>query len=191
MIAIYFSSLHQNIFLWEKLFILGWSDTFANDCTSVRRRRYMNINIHCQNDVINLGLIRMRDSCGAETVFQLLEKQLAHIGITNMQTSIVSSVSDGASVMKKFGKISQLDHQLCCAHGVHLAVCDVLYKSRSVPHIAGEDYDDDQDEEMHEEGFGIVTPTIASIEVPVFNLEIENVLKKVQKVVKIYLGKVP
>ena len=32
MIAIYFSSLHQNIFLWEKLFILGWSDTFANDC---------------------------------------------------------------------------------------------------------------------------------------------------------------
>ena len=29
-------------------------------------------------------------------------------------------------------------------------------------HIAGEDYDDDQDEEMYKEGFGIVTPTIAS-----------------------------
>ena len=35
MIAIYFSSLHQNIFLWEKLFILGRSDTFANDCISI------------------------------------------------------------------------------------------------------------------------------------------------------------
>ena len=34
---------------------------------------------------------------------------------------------------------------------------------------------------MYEEGFGIVTPTIASNEVPVFNLKIENVLKKVQK----------
>ena len=157
-----------------------------DEYTSVRCRRYMNINIHCQNNVINLGLIRMRDSCGAEKIFQLLEKQLAHFGITNMQTSIVSIVSDGASVTKKLGKISQLDHQLCYAHGVHLAVCDVLYKNRSVTHIAGEDYDDDQDEEMYKEGFGIVTPTIASNEVPVFNLEIENVLKKVRKVVKIF-----
>ena len=157
-----------------------------DEYTSVPCRRYTNINVHCQNDVIKLGLIRMRDSCGAEKFFQLLEKQLAHFGITNMQISIVSIVSDGASVMKKFGKISQLDHQLCYAHGVHLAVCDVLYKNRSVTHIAGEDYDDDQDEEMYEEGFGIVTPTIASNKVPVFNLEIENVLRKVRKVVKIF-----
>ena len=87
--------------------------------------------------------------------------------------------------MKKLGKISRLDPQLCYAHGVYLAVCDVLYKNRSVTHIAGEDYDDDQDEEMYEEGFGKVTPTIASNKVPVFNLEIENVRKKVRKVVKI------
>ena len=131
----------------------------------------------------------MRESCGAEKIFQLLKKHLAHFGITNMQTSIVSIVSDVASVMKKLGKISQLDHQLCYAHVVHLAVCDVLYKNRSVTFIAGKDYDDDQDEEMYEEGFGIATPTIASNEIPVFNLEIENVLKKVWKVVK-YFGKV-
>ena len=56
--------------------------------------------------------------------------------------------------MKKHGKICQLDHQLYDAHDVHLAVCDLLYKNRSVTHIAGEDYDDDQDEEMSEEGFG-------------------------------------
>ena len=78
-----------------------------DEYTSVRCRKYMNINIHCQNNVINLGLIRMRDSCGAENIFQLLEKQLAHFGITNVQISIVSIVSDGASVMKKLGKISQ------------------------------------------------------------------------------------
>ena len=72
-----------------------------DEYTSVRCRRYMNINIHCQNDVTNLGPTRTRDSCGAEKIFQLLEKQLAHFGITNMQTSIVSIVSDGASIMKK------------------------------------------------------------------------------------------
>ena len=131
-----------------------------DEYTSVCCRRYMNINTHCQNDVINLGLIRMRDSCGAEKNFQLLEKQLAHFGITNMQLFIVSIVSDGASLMKKLGKISQLDHQLCYAHGVHLAVCDVLYKNRSVIHIAGEDCDDDKNEEMYEEGFGIGTNSI-------------------------------
>ena len=134
----------------------------------------MNISVYCQNDVINLGLIRMLESWGAEKILQLLEKQLADFGITNMQTSAVSIVSDGASVVKKLGKISQLNHQLCYMHGVHLAVCDVLYKSRSVTHIAGEDYcyDDDQDEEMCEEGFGTVIPATASNEVPVFNVEI-------------------
>ena len=43
----------------------------------------------------------MRDSCGAEKIFQFLEKQLAHFGITNMQTSIVSIVFDGASSNEK------------------------------------------------------------------------------------------
>ena len=62
----------------------------------------------------------------------------------------------------------------------------MYYTKKSVTLIAGEDYDDDQDEKMYEEGFGIVTPTIASNEVPVFNLELENVLKKVRKVVKIF-----
>ena len=60
------------------------------------------------------------------------------------------------------------------AHGVHLAVCDMLHKNRSVTHIAGKITIDDQDREMYEEGFGIVTPTIASHKVPIFNLEIEK-----------------
>ena len=88
--------------------------------------------------------------------------------------------------MKKLGKISQLNHQLCYVHGKHLAVCDGLYKNRTVTHIAGEDYDydDDQDEEMYEDGFGIVIPATASNKALVFNVEIENVLKKVRKVLK-------
>ena len=105
-----------------------------------------------------------------------------------MQTSVVNIVSDGASVMKKLSKIFQLNHQLCYAHSVHLAVCDVSYKNRNVTYIAGEDYDydDDQDEEMYEEGFGIMIPATASNEVLIFNVKIENVLKKVRKVVKIF-----
>ena len=145
----------------------------------------MNINVHCQNDVINLGFMTILEPYGAENILQLLEKQLADFGITNMQISVVSIVSGGASVMKKLVKISQLNHQLCYAHGVHLAVCDILFKNRSVTHIACEDYnyDDDQDE-IYEKG--IVIPATASNEIPLFNVEIEKVLKKVRKVVKIF-----
>ena len=105
-----------------------------------------------------------------------------------MQTSVVSIVSDGTSVMKKLSKISQLNHQLCYAHGVGLAVCDVLFKNRSVAHTAGEDYDYDenQDEEMHKEGLSILIPATGSNEIPLFIVEIGNVLNKVQKVVKIF-----
>lgn len=157
-----------------------------DEYTSVRCRRYMNVNIHYQNEHINLGLIRMLGSCNAEKILQLLEKHLADVGIINMQTSIVSIVSDGASVMKKLGTISKVDHQLCYAHGLHLAVCDILYKSRSVAYAAVEDDNDEdgQDEENFDESLTTATPTTK--ETPVFNLEIEDVLKKVRKLVKVF-----
>ena len=66
----------------------------------------MNVNIHYENEFINLGRIRMFGSCDAEKMLQLLEKHLADFGITHIQASIVSIVSDGASVMKKLGKLS-------------------------------------------------------------------------------------
>ena len=61
---------------------------------------------------------------------------------------------------------------------MHLAVWDVLHENKSVTHNAGGDYDydNDQDKEMYEEGFGIEIPGIAPKEVPVFNVEIENAL---------------
>ena len=39
-----------------------------DEYTSVRCGRYMNIYVHCQNNVINLGLIRLLESCDAEKI---------------------------------------------------------------------------------------------------------------------------
>ena len=80
-----------------------------DEYTPVRYRIYTNINAHCQNDVINLGLIRMLESCGAEKTLQLFDFR-----ITNMQTSVVSIVADGASVMKKVGKITNSAMRMVC-----------------------------------------------------------------------------
>ena len=34
-------------------------------------------------------------------------------------------------MMEKFGQCVDCDHQLCYAHAMHLAVCDVLYKKQT------------------------------------------------------------
>ena len=36
-----------------------WLSEAMDECTSVLCQRYININVHSQNDVINLGLTRM------------------------------------------------------------------------------------------------------------------------------------
>ena len=48
-----------------------------------------------------------------------------------MESGVVSLTSDGAPAMKKLGRISMLEHQLCIAHGVQLAVIDTLYEQPS------------------------------------------------------------
>jgi len=44
-----------------------------------------------------------------------------------LSSDIVGICTDGASVMTKVGKVVEAKHQLCYAHGVQLAILDVLY----------------------------------------------------------------
>ena len=71
-----------------------------DEYSSIRSRKYMNVNIHYENEIISLGLIRMFGSSNAAKMLQLQEKHLADFGITHIQAFIVSIVSDNASVMK-------------------------------------------------------------------------------------------
>ena len=120
----------------------------------------------------------MFGSRDAAKMIQMLKKHLADFGTTHIQASIVSIVSDGASVMKKLGKLSQVYDQLCYAHGIHLAVCVVLYKFGNVDNDEGEQ----ENEVIFDDGHTAAIP--AREECPVFTPEIVDVLKKVRKVVK-------
>ena len=57
----------------------------------------------------------------AENCVILLRNKLKSFGL-NLDTDIVG--------ICKVGKLISTEHQLCLAHGVHLAVHDVLYKSK-------------------------------------------------------------
>lgn len=101
-----------------------------DEWTSTRNRRYMNVNVHADGKKYwNLGLIRVKGTMPAESCVRLLAKKLAMFGLS-LETDIVCIVTDGASVMTKVGKSISPEHQLCYAHGMQLAVLDVLYKNR-------------------------------------------------------------
>lgn len=110
-----------------------------DEWTSNKNRRYMNLNLHCHSyadgsTVKSLGLIRIVGSMPAEACVSLIKARLKLFGLT-LEKDIIGMTTDGASVMVKVGRISHiLHHQLCHAHGIHLAVLDVIYKQRSLVH---------------------------------------------------------
>lgn len=115
-----------------------------DEWTSMRNRRYLNVNLHFNKQHINLGLQRIAGSCNAEKTVDLLkEVKLRDFEIKS--SDVVSSTTDGAAVMIKFGKLSGFEHQLCYNHGIHLAVLDVIYKKQ----LTAIQCDEDDDKENY------------------------------------------
>ena len=65
----------------------------------------------------------------AERLKEVVSKRLEDFGL-DLKKDIISVVSDGAAVMRKFGRLLPCSQQLCLAHGLQLAISDVLYKKR-------------------------------------------------------------
>lgn len=97
-----------------------------DEWSSTRNRRYMNLNVHTDKEFWNLGLTRAKGTMPAEKCVELVNKKLNNHGL-RMEEHIIAATTDGAKVMIKVGKLIESDQQLCFAHGIHLAVGDVLY----------------------------------------------------------------
>ena len=98
--------------------------------TSARNRRYMNLNLHYGSDPVNLGMVRIKGSMPVERVKTLVNERLLEFGLK--MEDIVAATTDGVSVMKSFGRIICCVHQLCFAHGYHLAITDFLYARKNL-----------------------------------------------------------
>ncbi|UYV75505.1 hypothetical protein LAZ67_13000423 [Cordylochernes scorpioides] len=106
-----------------------------DEWTSIRSKRYLNINIHSRTKVWNLGLTRISGVFSSEQCKYVICAKLLEFGI-DFETDIVCVTTDGCAMMVKLGHIIGPLQQLCYAHGLHLAVMDVLYdkkKERVVP----------------------------------------------------------
>ena len=123
-----------------------------DEYTSLQNKRFMNINLHSEDDHWNLGVFRIEGSMTAERVVELLNVKLESYSL-NLDDHIVCATTDGASVMVKYGKLVVPEHQLCYAHAIHLAVMDTLYTKKYKSLSANDDSSDDDDDDEEEEGY--------------------------------------
>lgn len=97
-----------------------------DEWTSTSNRRYMNMILTSQEKLFNLGLIRLKGSITSVRSVEIIEQKLVTYKL-NLKRDIISIITDGTSVMTKIGTLIASYQQLCLAHGVQLAVTDVLY----------------------------------------------------------------
>ena len=87
-----------------------------DEWTSLKNRRFMNVNVHSYDNVFwNLGLVRIKGSMPAEKCITYLQNTLKEFSIA--KENIISITTDGAAVMEKVGRLLDVNHQLCLAHG--------------------------------------------------------------------------
>lgn len=102
-----------------------------DEYSSLRNKRYLNINVHADDRKFwNLGMVAVVGRLTAEKTVKAVEDKLAEFDLS-LEKHVVACTTDGASVMVKVGRLINCEHHLCYAHGIHLAVCDVLYKKTS------------------------------------------------------------
>lgn len=97
----------------------------TDEWTSIRNRRYININLHTENDFWNLGIARIYSKADSEGLLKIINIKLNEFGL-NLK-NIISLTTDGAAVMKKLVRMTGLIQQECQAHGIHLAISNILY----------------------------------------------------------------
>ncbi|CAF4499085.1 unnamed protein product, partial [Didymodactylos carnosus] len=131
-----------------------------DEYTTVRGRQYFGVNIHDSDEkkTFKTGLIRIIGSCPAETMIAMVRDHLSTFGI-NMEQDLVGSTQDGAAVNKKFMGMLDIIGQFCLNHGIHLAVCDVLYKKVNTSEKLTIDIgcDDEKDDDEFDDGCDLET----------------------------------
>ena len=179
------NQLNSFLLTGERFFIT------LDEYTSLKNRRFLNINIHQKNKHRNLGLARVSGSFPAEKTAEIVSERVEELGL-NLADCIVCSVTDGASMMVKFGKIVPTEHQTCYTHGIHLAVQEVLYEKNQSNNLDEEKVESDNDEEEdsdsdNEENSRFIDDEInESISLPKVKNHFQSVIIKVRKIVKLF-----
>lgn len=126
-----------------------------DEWSSSRKRRYLNVNLHFINNdgkriYINLGMIFIKKThCTAEYVHKLTVERIKAYGL--VEDDVLVAVTDGASVMLKFGRLASFGSMRCYNHGLHLGVSDILYQKKRTVATDNDDESDQGEEEFEQD----------------------------------------
>ena len=146
--------------------------------------------MHTGQEVISLGLIRMNGSLPTERAVILIDQRLLDFGIIRKR-DLVATTTDGASVMRKFGRLMDCQHQQCFAHALHLGVCDVLYEKPT----QDQNFENDEaesanegegEEESEEDGDDAGIEEVNCEGVAPFSGSLKDIIGKARKIVKTF-----
>lgn len=92
----------------------------TDEWSSKANKKFSSMNVHLPGGLaIRLGMVRIKESFPAEKAVELFRQKLEEFDLKVEQQFGIST--DGASLMKKMGSLLKIYHQLCHAHGLHLA----------------------------------------------------------------------
>ena len=162
-----------------------------DEWTSLKNRRFMIVNVHSYDNVFwNLGLVRIKGSIPAEKCITYLQKTLKEFSIAI--ENIISIITDGAAVMKKIGRLLDVNHQLCLAHGIQLSVIKVLYKRSVSDNISVENQEvaitefehgeDEEDDVMEDIGVFDVIEDTSTTDSSIQHESIGPIITKIRKI---------
>ena len=90
-------------------------------------------------------MICVHGSMKTEKAIQLVNSRLSKFKL-DLDNNIVATITDGASVMMKFGKETGPIHIACLAHAIHLCICDLLYKTHKMNDDVIDDITEEEDD---------------------------------------------
>ena len=89
-----------------------------DESTSVRNRCNMNLNLHDVKGFHSLSMIRIKGSMKTKKAIELEQGKLSKFNL-NLDTDIVGTITDGASIMMNFGRKTSSLHIACLVHAIH------------------------------------------------------------------------
>lgn len=159
----------------------------TDEWSSIRRRHYLNVNIHSNTETINLGLCRVEGRCDAGRLKLIIQSRLLDNGLF-FSRDLAGTTSDGCNLMKKFGKDSGIEFHICDLHTLHLGTCDFFYKEERSEvgeteelETSNEDSDSDSEETIQ----GVQAELVESSPKPI-RKDIRENLDAVRKVIKYF-----
>lgn len=101
-----------------------------------------------------LSLVGILEKATSMHCLDILRNKLNDFNLS-LDTDIICLTTDAASIMTALGRQAKTYHQLCLAHGIHLGIVDILYKTDKTldrREVSGDESKPDSDDESDEEG---------------------------------------